>query len=51
MAVAAAGAGAEIMDKVGARAVNKKFRLRNTGLCNFLIHTVLTSSVCFQLVI
>ena len=31
MAVAGAGAGAEIMAKVGAGAENKYFRLRNTG--------------------
>ena len=30
MAVAGAGAGAEIMDKVGAGAENKSFRLRNS---------------------
>ena len=30
MAVAGAGSGAEIMDKVGAGAENKQIRLRNT---------------------
>ena len=32
MAVAGAGAGAEIMAKVGAGAENKYIRLRNTGI-------------------
>ena len=35
MAVAGAGAGAEIMVKVGAG--NKKIRLRNTGKCKTIL--------------
>ena len=34
MAVAGAGAGAEILDKFGAGAENKQFRLRNTAKKN-----------------
>ena len=46
MAVAGAGAGAEILDKFGAGAENKQFRLRNTAKKNSWNKFVKNKNLC-----